>query len=507
MLAHVPSFGRNPRGSPDFLAYPVPKACMHALGTRVPRRLGVARSASSPKATLALGCSLTPGLRISFGGVTCMARAASVPGLWALGFLLLACVGGWVRVAVGRGFCFHLPVVAGVLGRYVWARFVVLSLFCRLFVVFVVGLWCRPAFGTCVVLCAFPLPPAVSGSGVRCGRACWVRVSAVPRPSWLGCRGVFFALSFFFFFSGCWVSPSRALWSLPPSPFFSAGLLAFFFFFVGVCLFRCPFSRCAAVPGLVLPVFAGWSPCACLGVLSAVPSGWGVWPPSVFLAGGLVAVGSFRAAPLSPPSLFFWGGGGGAAWPFLTLPPLGWRLLCGWCVVWLVPRHSWWRFLCATPRHSWLGFAAGGGGRSPPLLAGVRWRRCCVVCGVWRWCVGGVVAGVWCGWSLATPGGGSCVLLPATPGWVSLPLVVGGPRHSWLGSASGGGVWCVVCGVWCVVVVSWWGCGWCVVGWSLATPGVGSFVLLPATPGWVSVPLVVGGPRHSWLGSVGGGGV
>ena len=105
MLAHVPSFGRNPRGSSDFLAYPVPKACMHVLGTWVPRRLGVARSASSPKAALALGCSLNPGLRISFGRVTCMARAASVPGLWALGFLLLACVCGRVRVAVGCGFC------------------------------------------------------------------------------------------------------------------------------------------------------------------------------------------------------------------------------------------------------------------------------------------------------------------------------------------------------------------------------------------------------------------
>ena len=76
--------------------------------------------------------------------------------------------------------------------------------------------------------------------------------------------------------------------------------------------------------------------------------------------------------------------------------------------------------------------------RSPPLLAGVCWRRWCVVCGVWcvvcgvrRWCVGGVVAGVWCGWFLATPGGGSCVLLPTTPGWVSLPVVVGVPRHSW----------------------------------------------------------------------------
>ena len=117
------------------------------------------------------------------------------------------------------------------------------------------------------------------------------------------------------------------------------------------------------------------------------------------------------------------------------------------------------------------------------------------------------MAGVWCGWSLATPGGGSCVLIPATPGWFLLPVVVGVPRgswlrvpgavpcHSWLAFAVVGGgcsspllaegpgcgsppllagvrwrrwcvvcgVWCVVCGVWCAVVVCWWGCGWCVV--------------------------------------------
>ena len=97
MLAHVPSFGRNLRGSTDFLAYPVPKACLHVLGTRVPRRLGVARSASSAKAAQALGCSLTSGLRISFGRVSCMARADSVPGLWTLGFLLLCGVCVWVR--------------------------------------------------------------------------------------------------------------------------------------------------------------------------------------------------------------------------------------------------------------------------------------------------------------------------------------------------------------------------------------------------------------------------
>ena len=93
------------------------------------------------------------------------------------------------------------------------------------------------------------------------------------------------------------------------------------------------------------------------------------------------------------------------------------------------------------------------------------------------------------------------MLLPASPGWISLPVVVGGPRHSWLGSAGGVGVWCVavVCGVWFVV------CG--VLLGSLATPGGGSCVLLPATPGWVSLPVVVGGPRHSWLGSAGGVGV
>ena len=103
-FAHVPSFGRNPRGSPDFLAYPVPKACMHVLGTRVPRRLGVARSASSPEVAQAPGCSLTPGLRISFGWVSRMEQAASVPGLWTLDFLLLCGVCVWVRVAVECGF-------------------------------------------------------------------------------------------------------------------------------------------------------------------------------------------------------------------------------------------------------------------------------------------------------------------------------------------------------------------------------------------------------------------
>ena len=96
MLAHGLSSGWNPGGSLDFLAYPVPKACMHVLGTGVLRCLGVARSASSRKAAQALGCSLIPGLRMSFGWVTCMTWAASVPGLFTLGFLPLYGTCVWV---------------------------------------------------------------------------------------------------------------------------------------------------------------------------------------------------------------------------------------------------------------------------------------------------------------------------------------------------------------------------------------------------------------------------
>ena len=171
-------------------------------------------------------------------------------------------------------------------------------------------------------------------------------------------------------------------------------------------------------------------------------------------------------------------------------PPLLAGFRCRW----------WWAFL-ATP---------GGGSRARfPATPG--WvSLSAVVCGVWcvvrgvrRWCVGGVVAGVWYCWSLATPGGGSCVLLPATPCWVSLPVVVGVPRHfwrrvtgavprhSWLGFAVGGGVWCVVCGAWCAAVVCWWGCGWCV-------------VLLVSRHSWQR--FLCATPRHSCLGFAAGGG-
>ena len=172
--------------------------------------------------------------------------------------------------------------------------------------------------------------------------------------------------------------------------------------------------------------------------------------------------------------------------------------ICGWCVVWLIPRHSWRRFLCATPRHSLLRFAAGGGGRSspllaegpgrgsPPLLGGVRWRRWCVV-GLWLVC--GVV--------------GPSPLLAVVPVCYSPPLLAGFrcrwwcavPRHSWLGSAGGGGAWCVVCGVWCVV------CGGGVlVGLWLVCGVVGPSPLLAEVPVCYSPPLLAGFRCRWWWG-------
>ena len=199
MLANIPSFGRNPRGSSDFLAYPVPRACMHVLGTGVPRCLGVPRSASSPEAAQALGCSLIPGLRISFGRVTCMARAAAVPGLWTLDFLLLrsACVWVWVVlglgfrlrpagpgwglgwVCLGTGCGFALPFPAGVCGvcGWTWAS--------ACFPPFLVQAFGRAWLCACSA-CSPPFAARMCGVGV----CAWAWASAAPRHSWARCLGV-----------------------------------------------------------------------------------------------------------------------------------------------------------------------------------------------------------------------------------------------------------------------------------------------------------------------------
>ena len=163
---------------------------------------------------------------------------------------------------------------------------------------------------------------------------------------------------------------------------------------------------------------------------------------------------------------------------------------------WLVPRHSWRRFLCATPRHSWLGFAAGGGvrlpatpGWGPPVVVvcfaggGVLCCVClwcvwvcavavlccvsrvcgvCVVGGVVWWCGGCVFRVCWCVWlrvcgvpvvcglvspPLASPGRWPWAWFPATPGWGPLVVVVGALGALLLGL----GV--CVCAVWPFVLV------------------------------------------------------
>ena len=288
---------------------------------------------------------------------------------------------GWVWVLLTP------PVLAWVLGRCVRARFVVLSLFCRLFLVFVVALRFRPAYGTCVVACAFRLPPAVSGSGVRCrlacwglgfgcappllggvlgcapvpngllhllvrvavrgcvfvraprlfpafpgwgavcGRACSDRVSAVPRPSWLGCRGVFFAVFFLRVMVwlcgvGCWLSLSRALWSLSPHPLsFGLDCWLFFLFFpffrrvclhVSVSLFLV--ARCSwlGVAGF------GWVVPLCLSQGPVFGAFWvGGFAASCGVGGRFGGCG-LSSCPTPLPPLFFAFGGGACL--FLPLP-------------------------------------------------------------------------------------------------------------------------------------------------------------------------------------------
>ena len=166
--------------------------------------------------------------------------------------------------------------------------------------------------------CPPPFPVPVCGVGVRAGpgsRLC---------PALLGwVVGVCFLRFFFCLALWCQLLDVPVLGlvvPVPPSPFFRAGLLALFFF-RGVCLHDSmslfPVGRCSWFGVASL----GWVVPLCLfGGLPSVPSGWGVWPPLVVLAGGFVAVGCIHAPP---PGFFFLGGG--AACSSLCLPWAGAR--------------------------------------------------------------------------------------------------------------------------------------------------------------------------------------
>ena len=205
-----------------------------------------------------------------------------------------------------------------------------------------------PGWGCCAGVCCWCPAPATLAGASGCVCVC-ARAPLVPRLSWLGCAvwacvlgpglgcappflvglsGVFFLgggrVLLWLCGVGRWLSLSRALWSLPPHPL-SLGLGRWLFFFSVpawcVCArFGCPLSRWAAPPGLVLPVLAGWSPCAPLGgpVFGAF---WvGGLAASCGVGGRFGGCGPFSRPP--PPLFYFWGG---SACSSLCLPWAGAR--------------------------------------------------------------------------------------------------------------------------------------------------------------------------------------
>ena len=297
--------------------------------------------------------------------------------------------------------------------------------------------------------------------------ACAVGVRAGPGSrlcpallGWVVGVGFFLAFFSFFFFAGC-PCPGPC-GPCPPSPFFQAGLLALFFFVVCVCMFWCPFSWWAAVPGLVLPVLAGWSPCASLGVLSSVPSGggfgrlWWCWRAVLWLW-------AVFAPPPLPPLLFFFGGG--AACSSLCLPWAGthwpafsvvFRAAVGGCVLFGRVPAPWvgWAML-------WSATVVAGRAVAPCVACGAGvWRACAAPSGV----CGGLlrlvpqvrVSCVVLCRSVPRRVASSCGALHCGALWCSVPWSRVVPR--WVSGGQPGPCRCAECGPECGWLVPW-GCG------------------------------------------------
>ena len=323
---------------------------MHVLGTRVPRRLGVAHSASSPKAAQALGCSLTRGLRISFGRVTCMARAASVPGCghWVSYCWLAFVFRSGLRLGVGfvNPCQSWLGSYVGVSGHGLWCCLSFAGcLWCSWlglgFGLLMGRVWFRARFA-----CLPQFPAPVCGVGVRAGpgsRLC---------PALLGwVVGVCFLRFFFFGFvvsvAGC---PCPGPCGLSPYPLsFGLGCWLFFSWCVSACFG-------ATFPGG--PLFLAW---CCRFWLGGPPVPlWGSCLRCLLGGGFGRLLCCWRAvwwlwAVSAPPPPFFWGGG-------LPVPPSAFPGLA----------HAL-RPVCGAVGPSPL-LAEGPVCYSPPLLAGFRCR-------------------------------------------------------------------------------------------------------------------------------------
>ena len=164
-----------------------------------------------------------------------------------------------------------------------------------------------------------------------------------------------FCFFFLFFLSGlCGPCPSI--------PFLSgwAGGSPFFFF----SRFGVPLPRGPLLLAWCCRFWVGGPPVPLWGSCLRCHLGGGVWPPVVVLAGGLAAVGCFRAFSPSPSSFF----GGGGACLFLPLPSLGWRT--HWPAFSVVFRAAVFScVLCGRVTAPWVGWAMYTVG-SAPLLAG-----------------------------------------------------------------------------------------------------------------------------------------
>ena len=143
-------------------------------------------------------------------------------------------------------------------------------------------------------------------------------------PFLAGLSGCVFCAFFFFWLCGvgCWVSLSRALWSLSPHPlYFGLGCWLFFFSWCVSARFGVPFSGWPLFLALCCRFWLGVPPVplsrSCLRCLLGGGFGrlWWCWR----VVWWLWAV--FAPPPL-PPLFFFWGGGGCL---FLPLPSLSWR--------------------------------------------------------------------------------------------------------------------------------------------------------------------------------------
>ena len=397
-------------------------------------------------------------------------------------FGLRPAIPGWgVRVCVFVCLLLLFPAIPGLGVRHgcvcAWARVSVAPSHSWL------GFW-----GVCVLVCVLPLYPATPGWDVRCGCLClglgfgcappllagllrcaclcarspctppllagvcgvcvcaWVRVSAAPGHSWLGC--------------------------------------------CGVCVLVCALRLYPATPGG--GVRRG---CVCL------DSGLGCASP--LLAGVLGCAWLCACSPCSPPLLAGVCGVGVCAWARVSVAPshswLGfWGVCVLVCALPLYPATPGWVVRC------WCGCLGSGFGCAPPRMVGLLWCVCLCACSP---CTPPILAGV-CGVGLcvwvrvsAAPRHsrlecwGVCVLVwalplyPATPCW--------GVRSGCMCLGSGFGCdppllagmfGCVCAGVGAPPVPrhSWQGCAvW------LCVFGLG-FGLRPAPPGWgVGVCVVV----------------